>query len=131
MAILPSALAIATIRFGGYCHAERVPGLYEWGCMFPVTIVMASIAFLLVVPVAMLAQRASIRLAPVGWLVVPVAGGLAMQAWFVAYMIFSAGDGVMPMSIAELLGLPWPFAAGAVAAGAYWTVLHTRRTLVS
>lgn len=129
MAVVPSALAYLVIEAGGGCHYERVPNIFEWWCLFPATVIMTSLGFLLLVPVALLAARRGAEIGLNGWLVAMVGGGLLAQVVFVSYFfLVLVGDGVNPLTTAETVFMPWPFMAGAVSAATYWVVLAWRVT---
>lgn len=120
MAVVPSLLAYVTATASGGCHYKRVIGVYEWWCLFPVTVIATSLGFLLPVPAAIVAPRAGAWIARTGWIAATLAGGLLAQVAIVGYVrLVLVGDGVNPMTTAEMLLMPWPFMAGAISAGVY------------
>lgn len=130
MAVVPSVIGFLIATATGACHAGRAANFYEWGCLLPMTVVMTSLGFLVLVPIAVVLARKGRRVGPDGWLVAIVGGGLLAQVVIVSYFRFVVvGNGFNPLTQAEMLFMPWPFLAGAISAGVYRAALAWRLEL--
>ncbi|MEO1154634.1 MAG: hypothetical protein AAFX59_12310 [Pseudomonadota bacterium] len=128
MGVVPGAIAWAIGAGGPWCHAKRAANLFEWGCLFPMTVIIVCVGFLALVPIAVFAAWKGRGPRRIGWMVAILAGGgLAQLVLVSSYFLFLVRDSHNPLTTWEALTMPWPFLAGMICAAAYWAVLWARR----
>jgi hypothetical protein len=109
-----ASLAAATALGLGFCHAKRSVHIFEWGCLLPVTTLMTSVGFVVLVPLAVLFER---RFGAKALAALPLVGGIIAQTTFLLWFVTSAGN--TTATAGDILTLPMPFLAGALSALAY------------
>jgi hypothetical protein len=124
-ALLPTAAALIWLVLVG-CGVWVGQALHGWTCMLPgLMLVVPPVAALLLPMLTILNQRRDRRF-PDGWLVTVLAIGLLTQVLFVgAYLFALLGQGYFGLWITvQIISVPQPFIAGAIAAAVYWTTLY-------
>lgn len=124
-AVLPSAAAAVYLWLvPAGCDMRLEEATYRWTCLLPgLLIVVPAVVALLLSVANLLNDRYGCRL-PDGWLVTALAVGLLTQVILSGAYLLALDHAYRGRMMAEIMFVPQPFVAGAIAGLIFWLTLH-------
>jgi hypothetical protein len=106
------------------CDIGLDKSTYRWTCLLPGLLIVVPPALALVLPIASVINRRSGNHFPKGWLVTSAVAGLLTQIVLVGAYLLALDPAYRGMMLMELIFVPQPFVAGAVAGTVFWITLN-------
>ena len=124
-AVIPAAAAALFLWLvPSACDFQETKATYRWTCLLPgLLIVVPAAVGLLLSAIGYLTRRSGHRF-PGGWLALTVATGLMTQLILTGAYLLALEPAYRGMMLRELLVIPQPFVAGAIAGAVFWMALQ-------
>jgi len=124
-ALAPTATAAILIwLFPAGCDIRGSATVYRWTCLLPGLLITVTPAVALLLPIAYTLNNRLTRPFPDGWLVIALAVGILTQVVLSGAYLFALDAAYRELFLAEVIFIPQPFVAGAIAGAVYWAALH-------
>lgn len=124
-AVVPTAAAVLLLWLvPAGCDERGDPAVYRWTCLLPGLLTMVPVGVAVVLPIALALNARLARPLPDGWLVTVLGVGLVVQVVLATAYALVLGPAYRALFLAEIIFIPQPFVAGAIAGAVYWAVLH-------
>lgn len=109
------------------CDIRGDPAVYRWTCLLPGLMLTVPIGAAFLLPAAIFLNDRLPRPLPDGWLVTIFAAGLFTQAVLCGSYLVALDPAYRRLFLAEVIFIPQPLVAGAIAGAVYWGALHWGR----
>ena len=124
-AIVPAATAALFLWLApSVCDFQKTKAIYRWTCLLPgLLIVVPAVIGPLWSAITYFIQRSGRRF-PDGWLALTLGSGLITQVILSGAYLLALEPAYRGMMLRELLVIPQPFVAGAIAGAVFWMALQ-------